>query len=183
MHNEADAVNDDNWAQDTKQAARLVGWREHVPGFLVALACALACSGLFTLIGVLASRVSMHVDTNAVGTFIRTYTPLYLAGVAALCILIGFSLGRARIVPLAIALAFLMLPLLDTIWAIGIAAPATVEFDTDWGFSQPFTIDLAATSWSYWMLLESALAAALTYAGALIGQRLVRRTQLDGTLT
>jgi hypothetical protein len=175
-------VSDAQWARETQQAARLFGWRGRLPGFLVALACAAALSGIFTLIGVLASRVSMHVDTNAVGTFIRTYTPLYLAGVAALCILIGLGLGRARIVPLAIALAFLMLPLLDTIWAAGISAPAMVQLDTDGGFSQSLTIDLAAISWSYWMLLEAGLTAALTYAGALLGQRLVRRIQLNRPL-
>ncbi|UQN05808.1 hypothetical protein [Deinococcus sp. QL22] len=177
MHNEAEAVSDPEWARETQQAAQLFAWREHLPGFLVALACAAAFSGLFTLIGILASRVSMHVDTNAVGTFIRTYTPLYFSGVVALWLLIGFGAGRARIAPLAIALAFLMLPLLDTVWAALISAPAAVEFDGPWGVSPPITLDLTATQFNLWMLLESALTAALTYTGALLGQRSSRRAR------
>jgi hypothetical protein len=109
MHNEAEAVSDDNWAQDTKQAARLFGWREHMPGFLVALGCALMLSITFNLIYSFFDGKGVLTPSPANQVFVYyTFLTIFL-------IFIGAFLGRWNLSPIGIGAAFAFMPIIDPV--------------------------------------------------------------------
>lgn len=170
MENEAASVEDVEWAEDTRQTAQVLRRRSQLSGLLLALSCAVMFSTLLLILNILGSRVGMHVDQNAVGTFIREHTLPYLASLLALVFLLGLGLGRACVTPWLAALAFLLLPVLSVILGTLVYVPSTVEFDSSLGVMAPVTIDLATVFWNVWMVPEAVLAAAFAFLGARLGQ-------------
>ncbi|MFB9992604.1 hypothetical protein ACFFLM_11560 [Deinococcus oregonensis] len=173
MHNEAEAVNDVQWAQETEQAAQLFGWRVQWSGFLVALGSTGVMSGLVLVLGVLRTRVATGMDQNLIGSLIDTYNAGYVAICLTLLFAVAFLLGRNHVTPSISALALAMFPWLG----YGLSTLITLPGHTIYGTPQS-TYDLATMSLSSSMLFESAFIAGLASAGAVLGQRSTRRAHL-----
>ena len=151
MHHEAEAVSDPEWASDTEQAAKWFGWRENLPGFLVALGCALAVAVIsFLLWEPLLAAVS------------KNYTSTYFTIQISFLIVVGACLGRLNLSPLGIGLGFGFLPLADGILTL-LAALYTLSNHPDF---QTDILDNIVSARSSWILPMTLLSAALTYTGA-----------------
>jgi hypothetical protein len=162
MHNEAEAVSDDNWAQDTKQAAWRFGWWEHMLGFLVAFGCALAVA-----------VISFLLWEPLLAAFAKNSTSTYFTAQISFLIVVGACLGRLKLSPLGIGLGFGFLPLADGILTL-LTALYTLSEHPDF---QTDILNNIVSARSSWILPMTLLSAALTYAGALLGQRSSRRAR------
>ncbi|ANE43404.1 hypothetical protein [Deinococcus puniceus] len=172
MHNEAEAVSDTGWAHETNQAARLFGWRDHVPGFLVALVCSLTLSMTSNLF------YSTPTGEDWLETSLAFRVPIYLIFASILLISTGIFLGRLKFSPRAVGSGFILLPLIDS--GINIIA-SFITLSSSQGFRTNL-FDFAASvqissGMQFWIALMMVGCAALTYAGAVLGQRSSRRAR------